>query len=96
MRNHIISICFLLFLSNNIFSQSIIHNNGGCFLKTFEYNILAEGNPPSYNLHSKTTLDRIFFGNTNSFVEYIYHTSLMEVRVVVLLKIERTIHIKLR
>lgn len=45
-------------------------------LKKVEYNILGGDN--MYNVRSKSTLDEIFFGRTNSFVEYVYAPTFRE------------------
>ncbi len=40
-------------------------------LKKIEYNIIVAGNDHCYNLEGKSILDRIFFGITNSPVEFV-------------------------
>lgn len=70
----IMSICF----SQIALSQSSDHVEGGRFLKRVEYNVISPGTTEAdnrYNLLSKSILDRIFFGETNSLVEFVFRGS---------------------
>lgn len=73
----ILSIIFV-FSGNVILSQPIDHKDGGEYVKTVEYNVIIGGvteEPSRYNLEHKSILDRIFFGNKNSFVEFVFEDS---------------------
>lgn len=77
MKSIILSIMFV-FAANLIMSQPINHIAGGEYLKTIEYNVLhpgvtEEGN--MYNLKHKSEIDRLFFGTTNSFVEFVFEST---------------------
>jgi hypothetical protein len=60
--------------------QNFDHINGGHFEKRIEYNIFSGltfvdektgAESPCYELHNKTALEKLFFGNTNSPIEYV-------------------------
>lgn len=68
----------MIVFHGTMFSQEIDHTNGGHFFKKIEYNMIARGTTGShncYNLEGKSILDRIFFGVTNSPVEFVLRTS---------------------
>jgi hypothetical protein len=50
-------------------SQHADHTEGGDFLKRIEYIFATQG---MYNVKSKSIYERIFFGQTNSFVEFFF------------------------
>jgi hypothetical protein len=50
-------------------SQHADHTEGGDFLKRIEYNFARQG---MYNVKNKSIYERIFFGQTNSFVEFFF------------------------
>jgi hypothetical protein len=59
-------------------SQDANHIAGGRFLKRIEYNVIIPGMTAadnSYNLDSKSILERILFGNINSPVEFMLENS---------------------
>ncbi|MDR0699923.1 MAG: hypothetical protein LBG28_12045 [Tannerella sp.] len=59
-------------------SQNADHVKGGRFLKRIEYNVIIQGMTEAdnqYNLDGKSILDRILFGNINSFVEFVFEGS---------------------
>ncbi len=77
-------VIFLMFaLSTNVFSQRADHVDGGTFTKRIDYNIVSwivhvdeNGTErPSYNMESKSTLEKLFFGDYNAPVEYIFSPS---------------------
>jgi hypothetical protein len=51
--------------SQTAVSQYVDHTDGGDFQKRIEYNQI-------YNTKSKSIYERIFFGDTNSFIEFVY------------------------
>ena len=60
------------------FPQDMEHEAGGHFTKKMEYNVAIQGETEAdnrYNLDGKSTLDRIFFGETNSLVDYVFQPS---------------------
>lgn len=74
MNKSFIVFVLIIFLNENIFSQEAEHINGGFFFKKIEYNVTFAGVDETnhcYNLASKSILDRIFFGITNSPVEFV-------------------------
>lgn len=76
MKNNVILI--FMFTCNFIMPQPIKHTNGGGYLKTIEYNVVHQGVTEEanvYNLEHKSVIDRLFFGTTNSFVEFIFEDS---------------------
>ena len=75
MNKSFIVFVLIMFLNENIFSQEAEHINGGSFSKKIEYNIIVAGNDHCYNLEGKSILDRIFFGITNSLVEFVIKSS---------------------
>ena len=75
MNKSFIVFVLIMFLNENIFSQEAEHINGGSFSKKIEYNIIVAGNDHCYNLEGKSILDRIFFGITNSPVEFVIKSS---------------------
>lgn len=62
----------VLLLNQMAFAQSIDHAEGGFFLKRIEYNVISHGDKV-YNLSSKSVVERILFGTTNSFVEFVFN-----------------------
>jgi hypothetical protein len=61
--------------SQTAVSRHVDHTDGGNFLKRIEYNVVVPGQTEaanSYNLESKSIYERIFFGRTNSFIEFVY------------------------
>jgi hypothetical protein len=87
MRNINLTIITLLASVQFAFSQQLKipadHVNGSHFTKTIEYNTssglrLIDGNgneSPSYNTFGKSRLEKMFFGNVNAPVEYIFSPS---------------------
>ena len=78
MKKYIFTAIASVFFAQVMLSQSSDHIEGGLFSKKVEYNILIKGVKESdnqYNLDSKRTLDRVFFGETNSPVEFVIQTS---------------------
>ena len=75
MNKSFIVFVLIMFLNENIFSQEAEHINGGSFSKKIEYNIIVAWNDHCYNLEGKSILDRIFFGITNSLVEFVIKSS---------------------
>lgn len=78
MKNIIFFVVLSVFLGQVVFAQEADHVKGGRFSKTVQYNVIVEGVTAEhnhYNVSGKSTLDRIFFGETNSFVEFLFHTS---------------------
>jgi hypothetical protein len=87
MRHINLTIITLLTSVQFVFSQETKlpadHVNGSYFTKTIEYNtssgvmlIDENGNKsPSYNTFRKSRLDKLFFGNVNAPVEYIFSPS---------------------
>ncbi|MEA5129172.1 MAG: hypothetical protein VB074_13405 [Proteiniphilum sp.] len=74
----IILLSVMFFFGNIAISQPVVHPNGGEYDKTITYNVLIKGIPAElseFNLKHKSILDRIFFGITNSFVEYVFEGS---------------------
>lgn len=72
-KKYILTIIVILFGQ-----YSLSQNGGGSFLKTIEYNITMKGVSESdnrYNLENKSTIDRVFFGETNSPIEFVIQTS---------------------
>ena len=52
-------------------SQNTGHVEGGAYSKKTSYNLIGQGDK-LYNLSDKSVLDRVLFGMTNSFVEYVF------------------------
>ncbi|HBL32597.1 MAG TPA: hypothetical protein DDZ96_02105 [Porphyromonadaceae bacterium] len=79
MKKFIIIAGIFLFGAFHIFPQSAaVHIDGGRFLKRIEYNGIARGRNTEfglYNLESKSVLEKIFFGEINSPVEYVFRGS---------------------
>lgn len=74
----IILLSVMFFFENTVMCQPVIHFNGGEYDKTIAYNVLFKRIPEElseFNLKHKSILDRIFFGITNSFVEYVFEDS---------------------
>lgn len=75
MNRFVFMIIMFVFFSQALISQSIDHGKqGGHFFKSSEYNVAERGEKlghPRYNLERKPIFDRIFFSDTNSFVEFI-------------------------
>lgn len=70
----IVSILFM----HVLLAQRADHIKGGHFSKKVEYNVIMKGMTESdnrYNLDSKSALDRVFFGEINSPVEFVLQTS---------------------
>lgn len=59
------------------YTQSSDHIDGGHFAKIIEYN--NYGSNAQYNLQSKSTLDKVLFGMSNSFVEYVFQPPFSDV-----------------
>lgn len=57
----------------SVFSQEVDHSEGGCFTKTVEYSVVGQYIDGSdvYNYDNKSIIERVFFGETNSFVEFV-------------------------
>lgn len=71
----IIILSVMFFFENIAMCQPVIHINGGEYDKTIAYNVLFKRIPAGlseFNLKHKSILDRIFFGITNSFVEFVF------------------------
>lgn len=78
MKRYFIIFMSTMFLNGIAFSQEAEHINGGSFFKKIEYNVITagtDGAEDSYNLKGKSILDRIFFGITNSPVEFVFQSS---------------------
>jgi hypothetical protein len=62
-----VTVLIIVFLagSQTAVSQHVDHTDGGDFLKRIEYNRI-------YSIKSKSIYDRIFFGDTNSFIEFVF------------------------
>lgn len=73
MKRVVFSVCVCMTAICAAFSQGSDHFDGGDFKKIIEYNTL--GGAETYNVASKSILDKVLFGTTNSFVEYIYNPS---------------------
>jgi len=74
MRRIVFWIVLSVFCSQAVSSQNADHIEGGRFLKRIEYNITILGASEDdyrYNLESKSIFERILFGETNSFVEFV-------------------------
>lgn len=75
MRKNIFHILLLLIFSiQTAFSQNSDHFEGGRFMKRIEFNLTVAGLEEKYNrynLSGKSIIDRILFGSTNSFVEFV-------------------------
>lgn len=77
MRKSLIAIIAIFFGQYSL-SQNKNNIESGYFLKTIEYNIVMKGRTESdnqYNLKNKSTIDRVFFGETNSPIEFVIQTS---------------------
>jgi hypothetical protein len=77
MKTIIVLLTTFIFSGNTLFAQTD-HTEGGEYLKTIEYNVIAAGETEehaNYNLKHKSTIDRIFFGTENSFVEFVFEES---------------------
>lgn len=77
MRKILIAIIAIFFGQYSL-SQNKNNIESGYFLKTIEYNIVMKGRTESdnqYNLKNKSTIDRVFFGETNSPIEFVIQTS---------------------
>jgi hypothetical protein len=75
MKKVIVLILAFLAGSQTVVSQHVDHTDGGRFLKRIEYNVVVPGQTEadnSYNLESKSIYERIFFGRTNSYIEFVY------------------------
>lgn len=73
MKKIIFIIALSILFNQSVISQYIDHYEGGPFLKTTEANVnqhSLKNDPPWYNLENKSILERIFFGDTNSLVEF--------------------------
>ncbi len=78
MKKFIFTACIFIFGASHIVSQNAEHIDGGHFLKRIEYNGIIRGMNTGfaqYNLESKSVLEKIFFGETNSPVEYVFRDS---------------------
>lgn len=73
MKKYIFLVGIYLLSLQPAFPQEPDHFDGGDFKKIIEYNTL--GGAERYNVASKSILDKVLFGVTNSFVEYIYNSS---------------------
>lgn len=90
MKKYILSIILSAFLIHTGFSQKVEHIKGGTFSKKTGYNIIAPGKRVQdrlYNLSDKSVLERVLFGTTNSFVEYVFKGSSEGVNEVLALRI---------
>lgn len=72
MKKRVLSVILSLvvFIPAGI-SQNANHVEGGTFSKKIGYNVIGQGDK-LYNLSDKSVLDRVLFGTTNSFVEYVF------------------------
>lgn len=71
----------LVFFVEGLFSQQSAHVGGGRFILRKEYNLIDRGvteDNNTYNLDSKSTIERILFGETNSMVEFVFENSSQE------------------
>lgn len=78
MNKNFVAFALVVLLHESAFSQKAEHVNGGAFTKTIEYNVAMAGVKDTdcvYNLKSKSVVDRIFFGVTNSPVEFVLETA---------------------
>lgn len=78
MNKYFVVLVLMMFLNEIAFSQDADHTNGGFFFKKIEYNVTfagVDGTNYCYNLASKSILDRVFFGITNSPVEFVVKSS---------------------
>lgn len=73
MKIYIFLVGIYLLSLQPAFPQGPDHFDGGDFKKIIEYNTL--GGTERYNVVSKSILDKVLFGATNSFVEYVYRPS---------------------
>ncbi|HHU26147.1 MAG TPA: hypothetical protein GXZ56_05965 [Bacteroidales bacterium] len=66
-------LALFMLVGNLLIAQPVPHSNGGRYLKTVEYNVdMMGGEGPIYNLQRKSVIDKLFFGSTNSHVEFVY------------------------
>lgn len=78
MKSFFLMIMIFLLFGVNYPLYCTDHTDGGYFLKRIEYNILMRGLMKSdnlYNVNNKSIIDRVFFGETNSPVEFVIQTS---------------------
>lgn len=78
MKIRILLVVVVMLWGEVLVSHGADHVDGGYFLKRIEYNILMKGGTEAdnlYNLRSKSAIDRAFFGETNSPVEFVIRTS---------------------
>jgi hypothetical protein len=68
----IIILSVMFFFGNTVMCQPVVHYDGGEYDKTIAYNMIFFKRIPAFNLEHKSILDRIFFGTTNSFVEFVF------------------------
>ena len=71
MMKHLLLI-FGLHFTTVAFSQNGAHVNGGLFKKSVEYNVVVLG---GYNMSNKGGIEKLFFGDFNAPVEFIYEPS---------------------
>ncbi len=74
MKQTILSLLLSALFAHLGFSQNANHINGGSFSKKTSYNMIGQGDK-LYDLSDKSVLDRVLFGMTNSFVEYVFKGS---------------------
>lgn len=77
MKKNILTTIVSILFMHILLAQSADHIKGGHFSKKVEYNVIMKGMTESdnrYNLNSKSALDRVFFGEINSPVEFVLRT----------------------
>jgi hypothetical protein len=82
MKKIVVIIFLLGFFIQFVFSQNEDHADGGHFLKRIEYNLIARGGKANnitfidrYNLLDKGDMEKLFFGDFNAPVEFVFDPS---------------------
>lgn len=79
MKRNIFFLAVLFTFGFAAISQNADHVNGGCFVKSIEYNYIQKASesysmkfPDIHNVEVKKDIEKLFFGDFNAPVEYIF------------------------